>query len=179
MNEKTRARTLWLLAALTVAYAMLNVAIFFTTASFGVAWFTASLIVYSVFLVGALYLALVDTGSAERTAPAPAATAQAKPEPAPVRASPKLSYRTVVYQTRTGHLDKVTTVANGKGHTNYYAFTPREAIPIRDVETRADSMERPVTVHDIAREVDATVREREVPLVAPTARPARRIEVLA
>ena len=76
MKPKIRARTMWVLAALVVAYALFNVMVYYTTNSFGPIWFAISLAVYSAMLTLSLVLAFTDTGTEE---PARAYEARSRP----------------------------------------------------------------------------------------------------
>lgn len=165
MKEKIRARTLWSLAALTMGYALLNVIVFFLTGNFGWPWFITSLIVYGVFLAGAIGLALVDNGLVMAASPAAAETvpaAVAKPEPQAAASIPRIrgTARTVVFRTPTGHLSKVLTLGNGRGQVHYFAFTPGLELTEGQYKGRVDQLDLSPHVSDIASEVDAALAER-------------------
>lgn len=103
MNENTRNRLLWTMTALVVVYAIVNVAIYYNSGTFGRAWFVASLAVYGLVLLGAIALLLFGGTKAPAQAPdakanpraataAPPATPT--PAPAPEAAAVKVTVKT-------------------------------------------------------------------------------------
>lgn len=169
MNEKTRARALWTLAALVTGYSITTVVLFFTTGAFNLIWFAVSLGIYGSFLAAAIWLAFVDPGFGPFAAPAatpipqlqPAAEVRA-PEPAPrIKTLATVVQRDVLYQTRTGRLvrESVST-ANGPTFQNYYCITADEQIPIRVAEKRLDAVRVQLPRTDLVEEMDAAIQKR-------------------
>lgn len=76
MDDRRLRQTIWVLAALTALYAVVNVAVFYVTGTFGTAWFVTSLIVY-----GAVFAAAVALTFVEKHAPLPRAPAVAREPP--------------------------------------------------------------------------------------------------
>lgn len=177
MTERTRTRWLWLLAAVTAAYGLANVLLFFTTGSFGALWFATGVFVYGILLVSALALSLLDTGRPEEEAE----PARAEPEPE-AELGTMIDHETV-YETRTGRVLRARFGHDGNERTLVFALVGDEVLPahalesrLTDVETEAPAIEdvgevedaidrrtvRGTDGHDDLAEIDVELLDREV-----------------
>lgn len=167
LTEQTRARWLWLLAAVTAAYGFLNLLVFYTTGSFGPIWFAAGALVYSLLLVSALALSIADTGrSAQPVEPArePQADTVEASSAEPSRTPVELIDHEAIYKTRTGRLLYTRFRANGTERRLLFAVTDDEVTPIGEVERRVDDFDlEPRPIEDLRALEDALERRASKP----------------
>lgn len=166
ITETNRARTIWILVAITAAYGLVNVLMFYTTDSFGPVWFATSLAVYGALLAAGVVLALIDTGpeAAEEATPEPeavAATDAAQPA-VPEGPSPGLELlkEEVLYEVATGKLVRAQFQIDGSERSLLFVITPDEVLPLDAVEERLDTVEHRVPPEDVTDEIDAAVKRR-------------------
>lgn len=154
MSEQTRTRWLWLLAAVTAAYGLANVLVFFTTGSFGALWFATGVFVYGILLVSALALSLVDTGRPE-----------AEAEPASAEPGDELGTmidHETVYETRTGRVLRARFGQNGNERTLVFALVGDEVLPAHALEARLTDVETEApAIGDVGEVEDALDRRAE------------------
>ena len=148
MSSRNRARLLWLLAAVTAAYALVNVVVYYATGRFGEAWFATSLVVYGTLLVVALALAITDTGG-----PAAARASDATPA--------RLVGREVLYTTRSHYLLRLTYLhPDGRRDARLFLSGADESAPLLDALAQVDALP-PATPNDrLASDVDAALQAR-------------------
>lgn len=159
LTERTRARWLWLLAALTAGYGFLNLLVFYTTGSFGPVWFAAGALVYSMLLVSALALSLADPGRPSAEAQAPRAEAGAEGTVEAARTPVELLDHETLYETRTGRVLRTRFRADGTERTLLFAVTDDEVAPLREVEHRIDEFDlEPRPIEDLRELGDALER---------------------
>lgn len=157
-SSRTRARLLWLLAAVTAAYALVNVVVYYATGRFGPAWFAASLVVYGVLLVVALALALTDPGSE--------AAARAPPE------ASRLLARDVLYTTKTGYLLRLTYLrADGEREARLFLCDADASTPLPDSEAWIDALPSASASQDLGARADAALAARAAPYPASLSPP--------
>jgi hypothetical protein len=153
-SSRARARLLWLLAAVTAAYALVNVVVYYSTGTFGAAWFATSLVVYGVLLVVALALAMTDQG-AESIARAP-------PE------AGRLLAREVLYATKAGYLLRLTYLrADGEREARLFLCDAGASTPLSDSEAWVDALPAAKAAQDLAAQADAVLAARAAPHPAP------------
>lgn len=159
LTERTRSRWLWLLAAVTAAYGLANLVVFYTTGSFGPVWFAAGVVVYSLLLVGALALSLVDPGRPAAEGQAAQVEATAEELPQAQRAPVELIDHETLYETRTGRVLRTRFRAEGTERTLLFAVTDDEVAPLREVERRIDESDlEPREIEDLRELEDALER---------------------
>ncbi len=164
ITETNRARTIWVLVAITAAYGLVNVLMFYTTDSFGPVWFATSLVVYGTLLVAAVALALLEAGSEPVEATEAGVVEAAQPvadEAQPAVASGlELLEEEVLYEVATGKLVRARFEVDGSERSLLFAITPDEVLPLDAVEERLDTVDLRVPPEDVIDEVDAALERR-------------------
>lgn len=161
ITETNRARTIWLLAAITAAYGLVNVLMFYTTDSFGPVWFATSLAVYGALMAASVAMAVIDTGrgiaqpsadqGGEATEPAP------QPTPAP---GLELIEEEVLYEVASGELIRARFRVEGTERSLIFAVLPDEVLPLDAIEERLDAIDHRVPPLAGTGEVDAALDRR-------------------
>jgi hypothetical protein len=124
MNAAQRSMLVWLLAALTAAYAIVTVVIFYTTGDFSAAWFVASLLVYGSLFALTLLLAFVNRlGERSSATDGPAAEDASRVT------------ETVIYETRAGQVVRVDWEQGTRSGRDYVVAAGGTKWPLPDVET--------------------------------------------
>lgn len=155
LTERTRSRWLWLLAAVTAAYGLANVVVFFTTEGFGAVWFAASVLVYSLLLVSAVALSLLDPGRPAAEADASEERAQAGPTPISL---------TTVYETSTGRVLRARFDRDGTQRSLLFAISGDEVLPATAIEDRLREVSSPGTpIGDVGEVEEAVARRARQP----------------
>lgn len=167
ISKQSRARWLWLLVAVTAVYGMVNVFMFYTTASFGATWFAASLVVYGVLLVSALALLLLDTDEepveVEIEAPVSVADTEPQPDPQPPERQSRgteLLDHEVVYEVPTGRVLEATVRTDGVERSLLLAITSDEVLRIEEIEARLDGVDIDPPPIDRISDVDEALERR-------------------
>lgn len=161
MTEINRARTIWILVAITVAYGLVNVLMFYTTDSFGPVWFATSLAVYGALLAASVAMAVVDTG--RDTDQPPVGEERAVTEVAPQPAEPggiELIAEEVLYEVATGKLVRARFQVDGSERSLIFAITPDEVLPVDGIEERLDAIDHRVPPRAGIDEVEAALERR-------------------
>lgn len=134
MNSKVRARAAWLLVATTVAYALAGVLWYLSRGTFGNEWLVASIAVYGSILLGAILLAVLDSGTTETR------VERIVPVASPA-GEPQLLDREVIYRTADGMAMRLTYLwPDGTRETRLAAFTPGEVLTLHEIETHLDAL---------------------------------------
>lgn len=158
LNEQNRSRLLWILVAVTAAYGMTNVLVFYTTESFGPVWFASGLLVYGALFTAAVFLSLVDTGvPLSREAESPEDVAKTAEEDRP---SLELLDHETVYATRTGRVLRTRFRSGDRERSLLFAVTGDEVLPVNDLEERLDRLDVPDARIDSLREVEDSLDRR-------------------
>lgn len=168
MKARTRIRMIWGVAAVTIAYALSTVLVYYTTGEFNEAWLGLSLIVYAILLVAALVLAWTDTADPSMHATHPVTIHVQETHVS--EAVPKLE-QDVVYRTRSGETIRSAYGTAAQPRVDYLAVGPRETQPVRAIEARLDAETRAAApAGDVDRQVDAALRRRQAEIAgAPVA----------
>jgi hypothetical protein len=157
MSPRSRARLLWLLAAVTAAYALVNVVVYYATGRFGSAWFATSLLVYGALLVAALALAVTDPGQAVAAAQA----GRAGPE------ASRLLARDVLYATKTGYLLRLTYLRpDGEREARLFLCEGGASTPLPDAEAWIDALPPAEPSPRLLADTDAALAARIMPAPA-------------
>jgi hypothetical protein len=125
-----RARLPWLLVAAAVAFALVSVAVYYSTKTFSDGWLLASAVFYGIILVVAIAFAMM-----ERDAPAGTATSPTGP-----LGDPKLLERLVTYRSRDGMAVRLDYLwPDGAREMRHVAITPGEMLTLHDIEAHVDA----------------------------------------
>lgn len=160
LDEQTRSRWMWILAAVTAAYGLANVLVFFTTGSFGPVWFAAGMLVYSVLLVSALTLSLLDPGRPEPEVVEAEAEAEPEAREQTALAGELLDHETL-YTTRTGRVVRARFGANGHERSLLFAVSGDEVLPVTELEERLDGIAGEPEPLEEVLEVEEALADRE------------------
>lgn len=147
LDQGNRRRLLWVLVAVTAGYGLLNVAIYYTTDSFGPVWFATSLLVYGMLLVAAVAMAFLETGPSGQRGAAPAGRLE------------QLGEETL-YQTDTGRLVRARLRYGGQEHQLLFAIMADEVLPLETVEGRLDEVDVRVPPQRLGSEIEQALARR-------------------
>lgn len=148
LTERNRARWLWMLAAVTAAYGLANVLVFFTTGSFGPVWFATGILVYSVLLVSALVLSATDTEED---------VAEPVEEQAP---RVQILEQETIYATTTGRALLARVRQNGTERTLLFSVVGDEVLPAGAIEDRLRRVSGEVPDLDDVGDVEEALARR-------------------